>query len=474
MFSPKDKKKLLKGSAFVALRQVLASALSLVNVLVVARVLGPQTYGIVATSVGIFYFLKWTGRIGMHIYIMRKPDLQMSEVEQILGFYNTVGIATCILAWFLSPLSTWWTGSPEVAIALQILVPGIWLDMVGGLSIGLLERDLRFQESSLIEALSQVANYCISIPLVLLNWGYFGPIIGTLVQYLSIAIFAYIRCPIPWRWRWSWIHLEPALRYGMSYYSSNWIYAFKSLTIPLIVTRLGGLEVAGIATVSLRIVRQMEILRKIVNRMSISVMAKILDDTDRLLRTITKAMSYQALMMSLIFAGFASFSGWIIPTVFGEKWAESSQLFPLIAFSEIVGAVFDLHNATLYASGHNGKVAIRNLGYVVSLWLGTLVFIPIFGVIGYGLAEIFALPSFYFIHTGLRDVFGSPSYRDTFWIILASIPSLAASNFLSPFASLEVFFVSFSLLFFMNHTVRCLPLELWQAIRINSKVSSRA
>ena len=51
------KEKVLKGSIVLTVRQIIGSILSLVSVLVVARTLGPEQYGIATTAIGILALL---------------------------------------------------------------------------------------------------------------------------------------------------------------------------------------------------------------------------------------------------------------------------------------------------------------------------------------------------------------------------------------------------------------------------------
>ena len=454
------KNKVIKGGIYLIFRQILAAVFSLVSSLVIARTLGPESYGILATSLGIFYFLKWAGRLGLHIYLIRQPDLLKEEVEQLLSFYNTVGVLFCVLLWCTAPVFGWWTKQPEVTQILQWLIPAIWLDMIAGVSTGMLERELHFDRVGLYDAIAQSANYLLSIPLVLVYKSYWGPVIGTFLQFFVLACLSYRSHPVAWRWRWQRKTLKPILLYGLTYYSSGWIFTLKSLTVPLFVTRFAGVEAAGLISIAVRMVQQLSLLRVVIQRMSISVMAKVMDDTNTTRRTIGKAMTYQALIMSIICAGFSCAASWIIPFVFGEQWLPSSQIFPLIGLAAIVSAVFDLHNATLYAAGRNFEVARLNIVYVGLLWLSSWLMIPQFGYWGYGLAQIMALPSYFLIHLSLAKFCGSPNYRNAFWIIVAALPSLIGSIWLPIWFSFALLFLCYGMLILINAKIRSVPVEL--------------
>lgn len=459
------KSKVLTGGLYLTLRNVVAAMLSLVSVLVIARILGPKNYGIATVAVGIFYFLIWTCRLGLNTYLVRQPELPASGPQQIICFYNTFGILLCGLLWLSAPVVGIWTGQAEVTQALRVLIPAVWLDMVGMVAIAMLERDLKFGQVGLIETVAQLGNYSVSVSLVLMQWSYWGPVIGTVVQYALQLILAYCFQPIGWRWRWDNAFLGPALRYGLTYSGADWIIHFRALRVPLLVSGLLGVEAAGIAGIANRFADQMSMLRLIVRRMSISVMAKLLDDAAATRRAVSDGMAYQALLVGPLCAGFSCFAIWIIPLMFGSEWALSARIFPLIALGTLVAALFDLHASVLYAAGKNREVAQVNFAYVGSLWLAGLVLLPIAGLWGYSISEVLALPGFWLIHRSFKQLYGAPHYQEALWLVGAAIPPLLAGIFLSPIPSSIIFLLSYGAVFTCNMAIRKIPLELWSSLR---------
>src|SRR4028118_2371136 len=169
------KSKVLHGGIYLTIRQLMGVGVSLVSVLVIARVLGPEGYGVVAVASGMLFFTFWTGKLGLEVYLIRQPDLPEDAPEQVLAFYNTVGVGLCVLLWLAVPLYGLFTGQTVVAQVLKWLVPVVWLEMVSSVSISMMERELRFSQVGLIETLAQIANSILSVSLVLLKWGYWGP-----------------------------------------------------------------------------------------------------------------------------------------------------------------------------------------------------------------------------------------------------------------------------------------------------------
>ncbi|MGD1855743.1 MAG: oligosaccharide flippase family protein [Leptolyngbyaceae cyanobacterium] len=459
------KSQVLKGSFYLTLRQLLASGFSLVSTLVIARVLGPESYGLVAAALGIFYFLRWTSRFGLGAYLVRKPDFVQEDAEQILAFYNTGGILLCGVIALAAPLFGWWVGHEEVTKILWVLTPAIWLDMVTIVSSSLINRSLRFDQISLLEAVAQTLNYSISIPLVLVFNSYWGPIVGTLVQFVLATIMARHFYPVRWGFRWQWKIMKPALTYGLTYYGSNLLFNLRSLTVPLFIGRLVGIEAVGITNIAIRMVHQLMLLRHVLKRMSVSVMAKLTDDPQAIRRALTKGMTYQALMMGLVCGGFSSCASWLIPTVFGDKWLLSAQIFPLIGIATLVGAIFDLHTAVLYAVDRNNMVSWLNFAYTGLLWLSCLLLAPVLGIWGYAIAEILAIPAYYLAHRAINQQFGSPKYGLVFNFVLAAIPPSLVSIWYPPIVNVSVFLLSYGILFLVSSDARQLLGELSGILR---------
>lgn len=460
------KNKVLNGGIYLAMRQIIGAVASLISILVVARILGPKNYGVVAVASGVLYFTFWTGKLGLEIYLIRQPDLSKDAPEQILAFFNTVGIGLCCLLWLIASIYGFLTQQVEVAHVLQCLVPVVWVEMVSNVSISMMERELRFAQVGLIETIAQLANSVLTVSLVLLNFGYWGPIAGIIFQYILLGGMARYCYQVPWHWQWRWSFIRPALLYGLSYSASNSIASLKTLTLSLFVSPIAGLEAAGIISVAIRFVDQLGMFRIIVARMAISALSKLINDTDAIRRAISKGSVYQLMLICPVFAIFSSCSAWIIPLVFGQEWLLSARIFPFIAFAGMCYTCFALHFTALYTAGHNSEVGKYNILHVSLFWITCWLLLPTLGLWGFIVAELFVLLSYFLIHLSLVKLCGSPNYTDAFWLILSTTPALFAGPYLPTIAGLGILVASYGLLVLFRPTIRTIPTELYSVWRM--------
>ncbi len=151
-FSDKSlKNKVVKGGLYLAVRQLVSVGLSLLSILVIARVLGTTNYGILVNALGIYYFIIWTGKLGLHVYLIQQKNLPEDAPEQVLTFFNLLSLGFAIALFFLAPVIGAWTGEPAIGELVRWLPLPIALEQASSVSIAMLERKLAFAEVGLIE-----------------------------------------------------------------------------------------------------------------------------------------------------------------------------------------------------------------------------------------------------------------------------------------------------------------------------------
>ncbi len=432
------KSKVVKGGLYLALRQLVSVGLSVLSILIIARQLGTENYGILVSALGIFYFVTWTGKLGLHVYLVQQKQLPNDAPEQVLTFFNwlSLGFAVALLA--LSPGIGAWTGERAIADLVRWLPVPIAADMAASVSIAMLERDLAFAEVGLIEICAQIANYVVALPLVLMGRGYWGPIAGLYMRGVVLLVLGQYLYRVGVRSRLQWNFLKPALRYGLTFSLSNWVISLRALTIPVLVTPIAGPEAAGLVSIAIRLVEQLSTLRMVVRRMSISVMAKLTENAAAVRNTVSRGMAYQALLIGSMCSAFACLDSWVVPILFGDDWLQSTHIFPLIALSAMVRAMFDLHSGALYAVDQNVEVTKAYSVYIALLWIGCGLLMPIFGLWGYGLAELLTVFSNILLHRSLVKIYGTPRYTAAAWLTVAAMVPILGS-LISPVVGIVAF-----------------------------------
>ena len=285
-----------------------------------------------------------------------------------------------------------------------------------------LERALAYREVASIEFIAQLSMYAVSVAMALAHCGAWALVIGISVQnvilfFLTHSLSHYLPRP-----HYDKARFRAMLVYSIGYSGSTWIWQLRSLVNPLIVGRFLGAEATGYIGIAIRIVELLTFAKSVTYRIAIAALARIQDDRARLLSAISEGMRLQVLMTAPPLLAFSSIGLWVLPGLFGARWQPVAVIFPFIAVSYLVNAVFNLHSSTLYVLKYNFDVSLFHVAHVFLFATSSWILIRHVGIIGYGWAELIALFGYIAIHWRLERRVGTPQYALALvWVVAASL-----------------------------------------------------
>ncbi len=414
----------VRGGAYMILRQAFGLVVGLAGVLLLTRLIGPHDYGLYAGGLAIVSFVSGVGRLGVEVYLVRReepPDAQVYGQAFTLLLGCGIGLAAVCLA--ASPLLMYWYDQ-QFLPPLRALLLGLPLTLLCLPAFALLERAINFRKVAILELAGQLIFYAVALPLALLDFGVWAPVTGFWVwqAWLVGAGCAFAR--LRPRLAWSPSLLRDMLGYGIGFSASTWIWGLRSLVNPLVVGRYLGPESVGYVSLTIRMVEVLSFVRDATWRVSITALARVQGAYPRLRRVMEEAMRLQVLGLAPVLAlGAAGL--WVVPVLLGSHWQAMMHIFPFIALGSLINAVFNMHSSALYVLRRNGDVALFHIAHVALFAGSALLLVPSVGLLGYGLAEVVAIAGYIVVHRQVTRLFPL-SYRPTLPWLLGLTPAIFA------------------------------------------------
>jgi O-antigen/teichoic acid export membrane protein len=122
-------------------------------------------------------------------------------------------------------------------------------------------------------------------------------------------------------------------------------------------------------------------------------------------------MGLQILAVGPLLVGASWIGPTVLPMVFGAEWTPVMAVYPFIAFCYLSNALFNLHSSVLYVLKKPWNVTIFHIAYVAIFTGLSLLLVPQFKQIGYGIAGSMSFFTYWIIHYYLTRSIGSPDYR---------------------------------------------------------------
>jgi lipopolysaccharide exporter len=166
---------------------------------ILARLLTPSDFGVVAAATVVLRFGQYFAQMGVGQAVVQKHELTRQDSRAGFTAAWLLGVAFSAAFALLAPLAADWFSNPEVTPLLQALSLTFLSTGLGVTALALLRRDMRFRALGLAEVAAYAGGYVgIGVPLALLGAGAWALVAAAIGQSLLLTVIAYtiVRHPL--------------------------------------------------------------------------------------------------------------------------------------------------------------------------------------------------------------------------------------------------------------------------------------
>ena len=293
---------------------------------VLARLLGPEQYGLfamaaVVIALGSFF------TFGMASGLIQKRTVTDEDVRFVNFWQLSVGAVVAMAVFLLAETAAGFFQEPRVAPLVQAMSIVCLIEAAGAPSGGLLKRDLDFKSIQLAGIAGYVFGYgVVGIPLAMSGYGVSALVMAFITQTLLCLAIQY------WRKRHVlglvvWHRDAYALcGYGATVcatHINNW--ALMNLS-RVVVGRMFPSAAVGLYAMSYNLAMQLSGVVAGVQAPLFSASSRVQHDVARLRTVFLTMLAATTLLAAPIFAGMAAAPQTIMLALYGHEWAESAPL----------------------------------------------------------------------------------------------------------------------------------------------------
>jgi O-antigen/teichoic acid export membrane protein len=366
-------------------RNLLVRAIGFVGTIVLARLLTPADYGLLALGFAIVLLGNYLGTAGLGASLVRRQARPTrDELGSVLGFQL---LATGGLALLIGAVGLAVGGAGTLAAIMAVSLPLTALRVPTGV---MLERDLRFGPMMRAEVLETLVYNGGAIALVLAGTGLWGvaaaTVIGPAVGTAALILSGSVGVPSP---RLSWHLVRPILRFGLAFQSVSLASTARDQGLNMVVGAAGGAAVLGIWAIAYRLLQAVLLLLEALWRVSFPTMSRLVEMGEDAARLLQRALRLTSVAVGVPVVALAGSAGALVPTIFGERWDPVIPVLPLGAAALMIsGPVSTTAIGFLLAKGEAGRV-LRVVVVQGLLWICVAAaLIPIAGALAGGVGMV--------------------------------------------------------------------------------------
>ena len=314
--------------------------LVLVATAILARLLDPEDFGLVALGLVFMAALETVKDLGLaQALVAQKPEDVYDRADTVFVGTVALGVALSAVVAALSPLAAYFFDEPELTKIMPVLGLTFTIRSLGATHYALAQKEMRFKARTIAELADVLSRGLAGIALALAGAGAWALVVGYVVGVLALVVVLW--SVIPWRPRLRVVraHLRSLLRFGGAITGVDVLSAVLSNADYVFVGKVLGPAALGIYTLAFRL-PELAIIN--VANVAGDVLFPTFANVERraLAHTYTVALRYMLIVCMPLAAGMAVLSDPLVEVAFGDRWGgavEPMQVLTIYAFAVTVG-----------------------------------------------------------------------------------------------------------------------------------------
>ena len=369
-----DTSTVASGTRLTAASQIVTQGVRFLTNIVLARLLTPDDFGVVAIALVISLLLDQLQDAGTGAAIIQRRTVDDALLNSVFYLNLALGAVLGVTLFTVAPVLSALMGSEGSTPVMRAFAVVTVITSLGQIHHSLLRRNLRFFEIAVASAVSAVVTATVSIVSALLGQGYWALVYG-------MAAGAVVGTVLVWvydRWRPSWqldlTSLRSIWAYSLHLFLSNVLFFFFTQIDKVIVSHAFGGAGVGLYSMAQRTVSApVSSMSTVVGEVTFPAFSRRQDDNAALCSGFIRSSRVIALVTWPLMFGVAAVASSLVPVVFGPTWAGLVPLMWILAPMGAVQSVTSPSNQLLLAKGRSDLSFRWALVYSVVIVLFELV-----------------------------------------------------------------------------------------------------
>lgn len=318
------KRRALSGAMWSALEKWGARLLSTLVFIVLARLLDPAAFGLIALATVFIDIADRVREQGVTLALVQRKDLTDDHVSTAFWFTVVLGAVLGLLVLVLAGPLAAVLGEPELAPILQWLSLGFLVTALGRVPNALMLRDLRFRSLAARGLLANSVGGIVGITLAMLGAGVWALVAQNIVQAAVITLVLFAASRYVPRARFDRARLRELWSFGSRVLGFDLVNVAYRRGDDLIIGVLLGPVALGFYSVAYRLLMVItDTLARTIQQVAVPTFSRLQDEPERLRTAFSAAVRLNLMVAMPMAGGLAVVAPELVPVVFGAQWLPS-------------------------------------------------------------------------------------------------------------------------------------------------------
>ena len=346
------KKRSVKSGGVTALSQGVNTAIHLGSTIVLARLLTPAEFGVVAMVMTVTVFAGLFKDLGLSAATIQRESLNQDQLSTLYWINVTAGAGLTLLLVASAPLVSRFYGRPELTSVTMCLALTFVISSFSTQQNALLVREMRFGRQAIASIVSSLIGFGLTMVLALSGLSYWSLVFGTLARSLTLTVmlnsFSGWRPGPPRRGT----GVTAMLKYGLNLTGFSFVNYFSRNLDNVLIGRFAGADALGLYSRAYNLLMlPTSNLRVPMDTVAFPALSRLQRDPAgfrNYYRTITGVIAVASMpMVGYLFVA----SEPLIEVALGSQWTDAAKIFSILAIAAFMQPASGFRGTVLTSLG---------------------------------------------------------------------------------------------------------------------------
>ncbi len=440
--------------------------------LVLARLLFPEQFGIVAMAAVFTTFIEVFTNLGFGAAIVQKKDSSLRQAHYHTAFWSGIiwSIILYTLVFFIvSPLAANFYNEPILSSIIPVLSIGILSNPINTIQKAILTRNLEFKKIALINNIAGIFSGLLALLLAYLGFGVWALVFNSVATFVIVMPLYFKSTTWVPKFVWEEEAFKDLFGFGLFTTGTSLVNNIASNVAILIIGRILTSALVGAYSLALMITSTFQtVLTRTINQIMYPVFGRLQDDKESIKNYYSKITLYNCILVFPFMGFFIVFNETFITVFFGNKWSMAIIPVLFLAISQLISTMCCSFSIVIRAIGKPSlemkiESAITFFIFIPCIYVTTVNF----GIVGASVAMIIVqiikliILQYYikkFIDFSFYDLWGAVQKPISITLITIITSYIISIKLNMPFyVEFSIYFILYLLLFLLLFKKETVP-----------------
>ncbi|NJL35712.1 MAG: MOP flippase family protein [Leptolyngbyaceae cyanobacterium SM1_4_3] len=346
------RQKAVKGVVWTAIGNWGSQLISFAVFFLLARLLGPEAFGLVALASVFFAFMQVFLDQGFGQALVQRQNLEPEHLDTAFWTNLGIGILLSLVTIVAADQIAEIFKEPRLVAIVRLMSLNFIFGGLNSVQDAILSRELNFKKLAIRSLISIATGGIVGVTMALQGYGVWSLVGQSLSNGLASVITLWTATNWHPKFKFSTKHFKELFIYGINVVGINLLNFVNRRSDDFLIGYFLGSVALGYYSVAYRILMiTSQLMIGTIQKIAMPVFSRLQHDPDKLRQALYQAIQITSLFAFPVFIGLSILSPELIPIIFGEQWKPSIPVMQILNLVGILYAGFYYNGPMIMALG---------------------------------------------------------------------------------------------------------------------------